>query len=479
MSARIAGRRLAAGTVAIALAGFGVMGLGASAASAADPDTVPANAYFGGTFYLADSDTVVDLTDQTLGYNSPVVALAGVDDQVNTLNQPSDATGAYTFLSPVGSEYNRTAWNASAPLGLTPPGLWFTDITPLHITNPGTGTPGSAAGVANAGGDYSLGIAYTRANGVQLVDDGVFFIHIHVTANATATNATYTWAPVVEADNTPKATSTQLNVLATGVAWASTAISATVTSTGTPTGTVDFTGTLNGTTISLGDDIAVNGSGVASILASNLTPGTWTINASFTGTGLFESSVAAPKTIEVSAPDVLPDLQTVDVNIPAGTLTITTPYHAENPLHLGDAVFDADSSVFSASADFGSATDIAKAIKIVDRRPGDLGFVASVASSDFVTSGDDPLAERTIPATFAALTDVTAHQVPNNAILASVLQPDLSDVDSFTAGQHDFASYAVGNPVGTAWITGTFSLEDVPSSVLGGLYTATVTFSVG
>lgn len=259
-------------------------------------------------------------------------------------------------------------------------------------------------------------------------------------------------------------------------------LSATVTADNstTPTGSVTFTGSVDGgSVVTLASNVTLNSSGVASVTLSSLTVGTWTINAAFTGTGVYQPSASTtPATLELAGgfPSADPDPQNVTVDVPEGTLTITTPYTSASPLALGTATLNDQNSTWSASAAFGSGSDIEQAIKIVDTRAGQPGFTAQVASTDF-SSG--PGANQSFSAAHAGLVDLAAHQVTGNHLQASDITT--TDVPANTPGlgatAQTFAAYPAGLGIGTAWLTGTFELDDVETSILPGTYEATVTFT--
>ncbi|MCG2801160.1 MAG: hypothetical protein L6311_03565, partial [Cellulomonas sp.] len=126
----------------------------------------------------------------------------------------------------------------------------------------------------------------------------------------------------------------------------------------------------------------------------------------------------------------------------------------------------------SASAKFGDATDPAKAIKITDTRAGNLGFTAKVQSGSF-SNGTS-----TFGGNYAGLTDVRAVQLAGNALLATDVTPTnhIAYTDGLDTAK-TFAVHAAGTSIGTALLDGTFSIDQVPSSVTPGTYTATVVFT--
>ena len=75
------------------------------------------------------------------------------------------------------------------------------------------------------------------------------------------------------------------------------------------------------------------------------------------------------------------------MKVDPGTLVITTPYHVGNPLDLGTLQLNAANSTFELAAPvaFGSATDQAMGIQVINSRPDTRHFTAQVASSDFTS----------------------------------------------------------------------------------------------
>lgn len=578
MSARVI-RRLAAGTTALALTGFGLVGV-ASAASAID--TIPANDYFGGTFYLGDPNTGLDIAESTeaVGWQQGINALAAPGDWSSVADSvPAGADGLTYFLAPQGQESDRTKWNAYADGPLLAGGNYLGSPSPTGLANPGTGTPVGQAAVAAAGGDYSIGWAYTStAIGNKVVNGGLFYIHIHITAGTTAT-ATFTYERVQEeaaplpstttsitsaptsvtsgdvfsltatvseptatgsveffngatslgtasvsggtatlaTATLANATTSSINASVTAVysgdtAFAgstsapvtiavapgpiatTTAVTATsasgnenrpvvLTATVSPVstsgaGSVVFTGSLDGAAATtIAGPIPVSATGVATTTISSLTAGDWTISAEFTGVAPYQdsaSAAAASLTLAVvSVPsDQREDPQDVVVTIPEGTLAITTPYTAADPLDLGTAVLDdATSTYFTDPTVFGSVTDQAQAIQVIDRRSGGHGFTAQVRSTDFASTGDS------FSASFASLTDVVAHQVTGNTLLAANVATN--DIPSLSATDQPFAVHTptAGHETGTVWFSADLALTNVPSSVQPGQYRATLTFT--
>ncbi len=198
------GRRRAFVAVAVALLPVGLVGV--STATAADE--IPAAPSFGGTLYLANPDDETDYAvGASLGWNQPVVALPSPGDLEGRLPSPRGTESVVTFIAPQGREADVPSWDASAPWQITPPGLWLADVTPYHQIDPGQGTPSGTNATAIVSGDYSIGVAYLKDDGLHVVPGGLYFIHIRLTGNVDPNKATYTWQPV-EATGEPGTSTT-------------------------------------------------------------------------------------------------------------------------------------------------------------------------------------------------------------------------------------------------------------------------------
>lgn len=193
--------------------------------------------------------------------------------------------------------------------------------------------------------------------------------------------------------------------------------------------------------------------------------GDHSITCAFTGVAPYTDSVSSAVTASYALAGAS-DEQTVTVEIPVGAITITSPYTPAAPLELGTAILDTADSTYSASAPFND-------IVITDTRSGNLGFTASVISSAFAGPGGE-----SFPAVHAGLTGLVATQVAGNALQASdVVLTDHAPFTDGLAAPKVFATYAAGTSLGTVDIDGVFGVDQVPTSVKPGLYTATVTFT--
>jgi hypothetical protein len=310
--------------------------------------------------------------------------------------------------------------------------------------------------------------------------------------------STYTISPSPAAN-----TATALGVNpSTAAADTAVSLTATVSSGGNPlasgTGTVDFydngtntADTASGTELA---SVAVGAGGVATLSYSSFAVGAHNIVAEFlpTNTATYNSSLSPSVLFTATAPTYAPDAQTVQVGIPAGTLTITTPYGPGNPFQLGTATLNPADSEFTASASFGTpATDgttDAGGVTITDTRAGDLPWTASAEVGNF-TDGATPTPD-VINGQNLAFTDVTPSYISGNALQSPDVTttnvtstppggtpygPSATGTDGLGGEPHEFASATAG--AGEVYVNGLLSLT-APTSTPAGTYTATLTFTI-
>jgi hypothetical protein len=282
----------------------------------------------------------------------------------------------------------------------------------------------------------------------------------------------------------------------TGPAFSSVDLTATVTDTTVPatvpTGSVQF---LDGAT-PIGSPVAL----VAGVATLHDTAGftfsapgpTHSITAHYLGSATIAGTTSdavvftatAPACPNGEAPTLCTDPQTVEATVAAGTITITTPYSPANPLNLGTFVLNSAGTLLSASAPFGNTSNTASEIFVTDTRAGDSNWTASVQSGDF-TSPASPTTP--IDGQNAGLVGLTIQPVSGNALTTgnvtvtnnpSGTAPIISGGTQGIGGaKHTFAQTTAGGD-GSVGFTGTFTLN-APTSTGAGLYTGTVTFTVG
>jgi hypothetical protein len=245
----------------------------------------------------------------------------------------------------------------------------------------------------------------------------------------------------------------------------------------------DATGDITSNSVLLGT-VTLGSGGLASLSYDSFAVGAHNLVAAFTptDTSVYNSSTTAAAVLfTATTPAVLPASQTVDVNIPAGTLTITTPYSSSNPFQLGTAVLNPAETSFSASAPFGSAGNPSNGVSITDTRAGDQSWTASATVTDFdggsgnVINGQNLTFTGVTPSYIAGNAlqsgDVVTTDVTNSAIYG----PTAAGSDGLKGGPHVFATAGDGN--GSVYVDGVLTLT-APTSTPAGVYTATLTFTI-
>ncbi|MBV9872288.1 MAG: Ig-like domain repeat protein [Frankiaceae bacterium] len=351
-------------------------------------------------------------------------------------------------------------------------------------------SPAVAGTVQFKDGSTNIGSPVTVTSGAASIDTSTLSVGTHsLHAVFSPTSAFYTGS-TGDASFTVTAppaagTTTALSVNpTTAPAFTSVALTANVVKTsnsnplGASDGSVKFFD--NGTTL-LGS-ANLDSSGTASINYAAFTVGSHSITAKFVpadaATYATSTSPAVPFT--ATQPTSTPHAQTVDVSIPAGSLTITTPYDTTNPFHLGNAQLDPKHSKFTASNAFGDNANPANGVSITDTRAGNQAWTASATVTDFTDGSSDVINGQNL--TFTGLTvgyvqgdalqsGVTATDVTNSAIYA----PSDSGSDGLKGGPHAFATTPHGD--GSVFIDGLLKLV-APTSTPAGTYTATLTFTI-
>jgi hypothetical protein len=364
--------------------------------------------------------------------------------------------------------------NASVSPSVSGTGQFEDGLT--NIGSPVT-VSGGAASIATstlAVGTHTLHAVFTPAAGIAY-------------SGSTGTDTFVVTAPPAAG------TDTALSVNPTeAVAFTPVSLTATVTkssdssSLGSGDGTVKFYD--NGS--SLLGSAAVASGGIASLSYSAFGTGTHSITAQFVPADptVYATSTSGAVPFTADAPTAAPDAQSVKVAIPAGTLTITSPYTAQNPFDLGTAVLDPADSKFTASAAFGDPTtpgDLNGGVTVTDTRAGDLPWTASATVTDFSDGSSDSINGENL-----SFTNIQAVQIPGNALQASSI--GVTDVpsnaeaglpysttdggsDGLKGGPHAFATVAHG--FGEVNLDGQVSLS-APTSTPSGQYPATLTFTV-
>ena len=241
--------------------------------------------------------------------------------------------------------------------------------------------------------------------------------------------------------------------------------------------------TINASSVLLGTQPVGTG-GTASLVYSFFAQGTHNVVAVFTASNsaLYQNSTSAAVVFTAGAPAGASTSGSIDTTIPAGGLTISTPYSSSTPFQLGTAVLNSAGTEFTASAPFGTAATPSGGITITDTRAGDLPWTATGSVSNFSNASGGLINGEDL-----SFTGVTASYISGNALQSGDVTTTnvpsaggYSTTDSGTNGlggntPHTVATTAAG--AGSVYIYGNLSLV-APSSTPGGAYSATLVFTV-
>lgn len=435
---------------------------------------------YGGAYVLRLKTSATGLS-ATTSYDSADITVnssAGTWSVDYPVPTPSSTTTTLSAL-PASPQVSGTSVTLSATVSPPVPGTVQFEVGGTDIGTPVTVSAGAASLSTTTlpGGTDALSAVFTPAE---------FYDYTGSTGTASYTIS----APAAAG------TTTALAVNPTSAAaYTSVAITATVTQTSNSSaiasgaGTVSFydNGTATGdvttsSSVLLGTESLGTG-GVATLTYSSFATGAHNLLAEFTPTNsaTYSSSVSPVVLFTATAPTVAPDAQPLTVSIPAGALTITTPYTAANPFQLGTAVLSPSGGSFSASAPFGNASNPNDGVTITDTLAGDASWTASATVTNFTDSSSDVINAQNV-----TFTDVTPSYITGNALQSGdvvtndvtntqVYGPTATGDDGLAGGPHQFATAAAGD--GSVYIYGLLNLT-APSSTPANTYTATLTFTI-
>ena len=280
---------------------------------------------------------------------------------------------------------------------------------------------------------------------------------------------------------------------------------------GGPAGAVSFTGTVSDTTnpatpvtgtVSLFDNgsatpfasATIGAGGAFSTTFTYTSAGTHSVVATFAGNTTQAGSSSAPVAFAETAPacTTCNDTQTIEGTVPAGTISISTPYTPTNPLNLGTLALNAAGTFYSASASLDTGTgDVPgvnfNGITVVDTQSGNLPWTVSALSSNLSDGTGHP--GGTISGENVGLTNLAPVFVSGNAIQAGDVNvtnqpaaaPPVGPTDTGSLGLGGTAAHVIATdtaqPVGTVGINGTVTLN-APTSTEAGTFTGTITFTI-
>ena len=405
----------------------------------------------------------------------------------------------------VDIQVNPTAgtWQQIFPAVVTPTSTVLTanpnpGTVGVSDTLTATETPAAAGTVAFTDGATSLGTATVNASGVATISTTFTTAATHnLTATFTPTDPTSfggssgNLALTVNPAATP--TTTSLTVSQSGVAGTDVSLSSTVMAgtTAVTAGTVSWFD--NGSSTALNaTPVTPNASGVATFdIPAGLAAGGHSIVAKFTPTNPvnFQASQSAPQAFLLQPPQTgacaQPGSQctataNIQATVPVGTLVLTTPYTAASPLVLPTLALNTGLTQYSAAAPFNN-------IQIVDTRSGDLPWTLSALASNLSDGGTKPgslICGQNVGLTGVTSTPGTGFTGTVTATANAAATPPVAPSGGACTGTsglggttpHTVAVASAG--LGTDVLNGTLTLT-APTSTEPGLFTGTITFTVG
>jgi hypothetical protein len=184
-------------------------------------------------------------------------------------------------------------------------------------------------------------------------------------------------------------------------------------------------------------------------------------------------------------------VQTTADIVPAGVLSISTPYTASDPLDLGTLTLDPSGTLFSASvpldpgssdvttAGSGPAGPAFNGITVIDTQASNLPWTITAWASDLGDGGDSALS--LISGENVGLTGLTAVPVPGSSVTASDLtffdrpaaDPPVGPADTGSLGLGGQVAHVIvtdgGQAEGTIGINGTITIN-APTSTQAGTF---------
>jgi hypothetical protein len=391
-------------------------------------------------------------------------------------------------------------WTQEYPASVTPTTTTLTASpspanTGQTVTLTATEAPATAGSVDFKNGAADLGSVAVNGSGVATTTTSF--------AAAGTENLTATFTPTDTADfsgstgnatltvNPPATvTATTLTVTQDGIAGDDVGLSSNVTAGATPVtaGTVSWYDNGSATALNA-TPVTPNATGTATFdIPAGLAAGSHSIVAKFTPTSLaqFETSQSAPQNFILQAKQTgacaqsasqCTDTQNIQATIPVGTLKISTPYTATNPLDLGTLQLNSGLTEFASTPmPFGNIT-------VVDNRSGDLPWTVTALASNLTDGGSNP--GSTICGQNVGLTTITATPgtgfagvvtPTDNPVPATPVASPCSGNSGLGGTAHTIATTNAG--LGTVTLNGSIALV-APTSTEPGLFTGTITFTVG
>jgi Bacterial Ig-like domain (group 3) len=489
---------------------FGSSNLPSAAPGALGSSSLPV--YTGQSYSLSQLTTAQPNTDTstTDGYAGIYVL------RLRTFQSGHGTTSSYD-VADISVNSSTGAWTVVyTPLATTTTTLTVQPSSPqtsgTSVTLNAAVTDPSAPGTVQFfSGSTPIGSAVTVTNGAaQLVTtalpvgnpDSLTAVYTPTTGAAFSGSTSNTVSYVINAppaDTTATALSVNPTTAAADTSVALTASVTDTTASGTPPlnggGSVTFydngavtTGAITGSSTPLGT-IPVSSVGTAVLNYSLFSQGAHNIVAQFAPTGAYDSSTSGNVLFTATAPLYTADPQNLQAEIPAGTLTITTPYGPGHALDLGTATLNTSGGEFTATAPFGTVGN--GGVTITDTGIGNADWTASAQVTNFTGPGGASINGQNL-----TFTHVLPTYIPGNSYQASgtgTIPVQTNDITNSPPGGYPYGALATGADGlygaahafadtttpggGEVNIFGTLTLN-APTSTPSGTYTATLTFTI-
>ncbi|WP_291037582.1 hypothetical protein [Herbiconiux sp.] len=157
---------------------------GSATAALAATEPVATVGSKGPLFAASGADGTIYPKGTQLGFEDPVIARPDTVDINATFPGSPDTTIAKTFVAPRGQENDPSKWVAWTDTYLDDNKNMY-----LPVLSLGNQTSGNLSTV-KAGGDFSLGFAFMKNNGLTVSDGGAYFTYINVDNGGTFKFAT-------------------------------------------------------------------------------------------------------------------------------------------------------------------------------------------------------------------------------------------------------------------------------------------------
>ncbi|HUB37487.1 MAG TPA: hypothetical protein VMA72_01405 [Streptosporangiaceae bacterium] len=217
------------------------------------------------------------------------------------------------------------------------------------------------------------------------------------------------------------------------------------------------------------------------------------------GSTRYRGSRSAAVSVAGPACSTCAGVQTTADIVPAGVLSISTPYTASEPLDLGTLALNPSGTFFSASAPLdpdssdvpsaggGPADPAFNGITVVDTQVSNLPWTITAWASDLGDGGDSSLS--LISGEDVGLTDLTVVPVPDGSVTAGDLtffdqpaaHPPVGPADTGSLGLGGQVAHVIvtdaGQAEGTIGINGTITVN-APTSTEAGTFGGTIVLTL-